>query len=76
MINHPYKPQQCREYDCRYVIDGEADAGRGCNICWVCDLLKIGLDGNRHGKEHMVEQIQRDREFDGVHEGVAEEDDY
>ena len=54
MIDHPYKPQQRWQYDCRYMVDGKADAGGGGNICWVGDLLEIGLDGYRHRKEHMV----------------------
>ncbi len=76
MIDHPYKPQQRWQYDCRYMVDGKADAGGGGNICWVGDLLEIGLDCYRHGKEHMVQQIQCDRKFDRVHKGVADEDNY
>ena len=58
------------------MINRKANRRSGCYVCGVCNLLKIGIDGDGHGKEQMVQQVESNGYSNRIHEGIAYKHDY
>ncbi len=55
------------------MVDGETEARRGGDVGRIGDLLEVRLDGDGHGEEHVIQNIEADRHPRRLDESVGGE---
>jgi len=58
MGGNPDQPKRGRNDHCGNVIYRKRNTGRTCYVFRAGNLLKVRLDGNCQGEEHVVDDVQ------------------